>query len=207
MSTPRQIVTRIMPTRLLTVLITCLTLFIAALPTLADDTKLDVDAIRAIVLKPHSPKLTVKALDIYPVGRRFRVEVKHMPTEGDAPETKPFDITEKWVDGKYIVSTIPLPDVNKTLYMVVTFDKKTNTYRKFVMDPDGNVHRSVGIRHGDKRVISWSGPLTDEGPAGLGTLLVGQEHFTDTTVVWTETLFIDGELVFRQEGKATVIKK
>ena len=175
--------------------------------TSADDTKIDVETFRAIVLKPHSPKLTIKALEIYPVGRRFRVELKIIPAEGDPPDNKPFDITEKWVDGKYIVTTIPLPDQNKTMYMINTFDGKTNTYRKFVMDPDGNVSRYVGIRHGDKRALSWTGPLTEDGAADHATLMVGQEHFTDDTAVWTEAFFVQGKLVFRQEGKATVTEK
>lgn len=160
------------------------------------------DEILKIAKMPHNRENLVKELQIYGEGREYEVEVTIM-SPGKEPVTSPkVVVTEKTVEGKYIVTFIPMGEEGEMI-MVVEYDKKENCYFKWILPPleDAEVFRSVGTADKKSRSIAWS---TIDSGAGLNGVTL--EKRGDREVTWSEVHTIDGKVVQRVDGKAIKLK-
>ena len=151
-----------------------------AAPTLAE--------LQEIADGAHSPELTVPQLRIYPAIRKYHIRATMHRPEAE-PAKLEMDAAEKWVDGRFIVSSFRFPWAEEMTHMIVTYDEEHGCYRKWVISSKSIDETMVGTRVGKARTISWVS-LSDreEGNA----LIVSQETHTDTSTEWSE-VHLDGE--------------
>ena len=189
-------------------LIAVIALLLAAPQSLAaDDLSQTHDAkeLLALTEKPHTPKLDIEALKVFTKAREYEVRVKQTNTDGSEFESDPIKVTEKWVDGRYIVSFLHLPDLPRPVYMIATYDEKSLCYRKWGIGPDDAVFSTLGLRHDDSGVISWTGEVNGEN--GNRILFLAQERQEDDRVTWSEAYYRNGKLLRRVDGEAKVTKR
>lgn len=159
-----------------------------------------LDDLKKIAAKPHSLELKLDELKIYPAIRNLQVKATVIFADGQPIESE-FNAFDKWVDGKYVVSTFRVPENNEDVWMVVTFDQESEIYRKWVFTDDAIVVTMVGTRVGDTRTISW-GSITSEEDSAM-RLIISQETHTDDATQWNEIHLIDGRVRMRNQGRAT----
>ena len=164
---------------------------------------LDKDELEALAKKPHQEGGLMEELKIFPKVKEYSITViQRKPGEESVTLAEDVKGTEKWVDGKYVVSVIEFPNGDSMIF-AKTYDKKATVYRKWVLIPTGEVAHSVGTAVGESRAISWIG-LTEVG--GDGTLALSQDVNTDDSVTWREVIMKDGEVVNVMEGTAKKVK-
>jgi len=187
-------------------LVACATLLAFASLAIADDDHEKIATkVEAIAAKPHSPKLTVDALKVYPPAGKYRAQLT-IHANGETHQPEPVEMHMKWVDGQYVVFTIHLQEVDRPVQMVVSYDKKVGVYRKWILAPDGWIFTAIGTRAGDTRTISWVGKM----PSGEGegeVLFLGQEHYTDNKSVWSDLYIKNGKVTRRDNGVAKMVKE
>ena len=164
---------------------------------------LDKEAILKIASEPHDRTNLLEELIIFPEAREYKVKAQ-MGRPGETLKPGPEVIAkEKTVRGRYIVSEMKFPGVDNPLVMVVTYDKKTNLYKKWVLDPDGNVSASSGLADGATRTIAWSGGVA--GGVDASKFFAIEVH-RDEKVTWQEVFFEADRPVWRIEGVAIKTK-
>jgi hypothetical protein len=160
----------------------------------------DLDELKAIAAKPHSDKLALDELRIYPNARLYTIKATmHRPKRD--PDSIEMPCAEKWVDGKYIVSTFTFPGAPEPTTMIVTFDKAAKCYRKWVFSSSALSDTMLGTRAGKSRSVAWGSVPNEKNPH----FVVGHESHTDTTTEWSDLHIQDGEVVRRIVGKATTV--
>lgn len=175
----------------------CLTLTSPVAAELPDDPTLE--ELKQIASMSHSPKLSAPQLRVYPSARKYQIRATmHIPQRD--PASIEMDADEKWVDGRYIVSSFRFPDADEITQMIVTYDAGSHCYRKWVIGPDRIGETMIGTRVGDSRTISWASrpPENDEDKP----LVVSQEAHTDKSTEWSELHIKEGRIIARVVGKA-----
>ena len=160
----------------------------------------DLDELKAIAAKPHKAELTLDELHIYPCARRYSIKgTMYRPEQ--VPHSIEMPCDEKWVDGKYIVSTFTFPGAPEATTMIVTFDKEAACYRKWVFNSSAKDGTMIGTRVGQSRSVAW-GSIPDEKSPNL---VVSQESHSDVSTEWSDIHIRDGKVVGRVAGKATKV--
>lgn len=164
---------------------------VLALPAVA----LDKEDILKLTKKPHSRKNLIPQLGIFGEGREYKITMTVTPTDKDTdPSVHDFVVTEKTVEGKYIVSDGKTPDGR--IIMAVTFDAEEEVYLKYVLTPNGDVIKSTGFSVKNSRAIAWR---TDY---GNGRQVLALEQHGDKTSAWTERYLEDDKIVLVIDGEA-----
>lgn len=164
---------------------------------------LDAEAIRKIAGEPHSRENLVAELKLYPDAREYKATVRSGRSAGELEPGPEIVVTEKTVQGRYIVSQAMFPGAENPLIMVVTYDKETDTFKKWVLLPNGIVGASTGVADLDKRTIAWiSGQVHGEDP----TAVLSIETHSDDKSSWKETILQNGEVVAINQGVAVKTK-
>ena len=164
---------------------------------------LDADEIKAIAEKPHSRDNLVEALKIYPEAREYKVTLQYGRSADTLVTGPEFVSDEKTVDGRYIVSLVKFPGEANPLIMVVTYEDKTDIFRKWVLLPDGKISVSTGVADFEKRTISW---LTTENQGKSPLTVISIETHTDEMSTWKETTLNKEKVMMMSRGKAVKIK-
>ena len=125
-------------------------LLLIAQPLLA----LNKEEILKIAAKPHSRENLLSGLKIYPNAREYGAKEWMVTPDGEKFDGPAFTVKEKVVEGRYMVSEMHIPVFEKPLYMVVTFDTNTETYKKSVLLPEGEIASSTGIRDMKTKTIA-----------------------------------------------------
>ncbi len=164
---------------------------------------LDAEAIRKIAGEPHSRDNLIDELKLYPNGREYKIKVRAGPTKNKL-EAQPATIaTEKTVGGRYIVSELKFPGAKNPLIMVVTYEKETDTFKKWILRPDGVVTTGTGVADFKKRTIAWVIKLVNaEDPI---TVLSIETH-SDKSSTWKETVLQGGKVINLISGVAVKTK-
>jgi hypothetical protein len=144
----------------------------------------------------------LKGLQIFPKGRTFKANVSTTSADGTVEKAE-VGATEKWVDGKYIVTEINVNE-HMTVTMVVTWDAKADVYYKYVAIPNGPMIKAVGARVGDTRALAWT--YYDLPPDDKMQIIATEVH-TDDKSTWREVHVVDGKVERVQVGEATVVKR
>ncbi len=87
--------------------------------------------------------------------------------------------------------------------MVVTYDKKTDTFKKWVLLPNGIVAASTGVADLEKRTIAW---ISNEAQGDPPTTVLSIETHSDDKSTWKETTLRDGKVVAVSQGVASKTK-
>ena len=164
---------------------------------------LDADAIRKIAGEPHSRENLVPELKIYPDAREYKITARS-GSSADELEVGPEIIaTEKTVRGRYIVSTAKLPGAENPMIMVVSYEKETDTFKKWVLLPDGMFGSSTGIADFDKRTIAWTSDKADGDPP---TTVLAIETHSDDKSTWKDTTLQGAKVIAVSRGVAVKTK-
>ncbi|MCU0796442.1 MAG: hypothetical protein MUF31_10955 [Akkermansiaceae bacterium] len=164
---------------------------------------LDADEVRKIASEPHSREKLVPELKIYPGAREYKITAQSGKSAEELQVGPEIIAKEKTVRGRYIVSTAMLPGAEKPLIMVVTFQKETETFKKWVLLPDGILGSSTGIADFDNRTIAWTADKADGDPPT--TVLVIETHSDDKST-WKDTTLQDGKVIAMSRGVAVKTK-
>lgn len=164
---------------------------------------LDAEAIREIAGKPHSRENLIEELKVYPDAREYKIKMRSGKTAKEMEAAPEQLAQEKTVEGRYLVSTVALPNELGDLIMVVNYDKNTDTFRKWVLLPNGAVGASTGVADFKTRTIAWASDLLPGGPRSR-TLSI--ESHSDEGSTWKETIFQDGKVVTVMQGEAVKTK-
>ena len=164
---------------------------------------LDAEAIKKIADEPHNRENLVNELKIYPDAREYKIKVQSGKST-DALEDGPEIVAkEKTVQGRYIVSHVKFPNVENPMIMVVAYEKKSDTFKKWVLLPNGIVGSSTGVANLSKRTIAW---ISDK-PHGVPPITVlSVESHSDEKSSWKETFIQDGRIVSISQGEAVKTK-
>jgi len=164
---------------------------------------LDAEAIQKIADEPHSRQNLVEELKLYPDAREYKIKVRSGKTPDELKGGPEIVVAEKTVRGRYIVSQAKFPGVENPLIMVVTYHKKTDTFRKWVLLPSGIVGASTGVADFKKRTIAWiSNQVHGEPPV---TVLSIETHSDDKSS-WKETTLQKDKVVAVSLGVAVKTK-
>ncbi len=165
-------------------------LMAVACPVHSQVSELSADDIKALEAKDHSPQLKLEELKVFPAIRKYEAKGLTTSAKGEKRKYGPVTSEEKWVDGRYIVTTVHIPNA-APMIIVVTYDRESLTYRKWTLWPTGLVMPGIGMRDGDGRTLSWSSTLAvNDGPMWH---IVSQETHADKQTSWTEVMFINGK--------------
>lgn len=178
-------------------LILCLTLFTTNLYGL------DADAIQKLASQPHSRENLVSELKLFPDAREYKITIKSGETVDDLKSNPSLIATEKVVQGRYIISELKYPGVENPLIMVVSYDRKTDVFKKSVLLPNGIVSFSTGVADFKKRTIAWmSNEPQGEPPVSVFSI----ETHSDELTTWKETYMQNGKVLGVTHGKAVKTK-
>jgi hypothetical protein len=155
--------------------------------------------VRNIAAEPHDRKNLIEALAIYPDAREYRIIVKSGPSIQQFQESPPIHAKEKVVRGRYIVSEFKLPGMEQTMIMVVTYDKATDTFKKWVLLPDNSIFSSTGVADIPHRTIAWTSDRANGNPP---VDVISIETHTDNKTLWKETMLHEGKVTNIVHGTA-----
>ena len=171
-------------------------LLIFASPLLA----LDKEEILKIAAKPHSPEILIPELKIFPTkNRKYTVKEWMVTPDKEKLEGPAFITKEKVVEGRYIASEMDIPGLEDLVYMIVTYETDTETYKKWVLLPDGKVISSTGLGDMKTKTMAW---VSDKPHGTPPTTVLGHEVHTKKNSQWKETILQDGKVVGIRKGVA-----
>lgn len=154
---------------------------------------------RKIAAEPHSRENLVGELKLYPEAREYRITVRSGKTADELQAAPEIVAKEKTVQGRYIVTTAMLPGADDPMIMVVSYDKASDTFKKWILLPNGFVGASTGVADMEKRTIAWISENADAEPPT--TVLVIETHSDDRST-WKETTLQGGHVISCSQGVA-----
>lgn len=164
---------------------------------------LSIDKLREIIQGSHSDALDVEALKIYPKARKYEVVTTSTYPDGREVVRK-MAPTEKWVNGRYIVSEDAMWEGTSSMAMVVEYHEETQTYRRYIVIDDKFVTVIMGLRVGDTRSISWIDLDSKKYSQKWDSL--SYETHTDDKSVWKSLYYSGTALQWTVVGEAKVIE-
>lgn len=164
---------------------------------------LDAEAIKKIADEPHSRENLVEQLKLYPDAREYKITVRSGKSADDLEAGPEIVATEKTVRGRYIVSQVKFPGTENPMIMVVGYDSKTDTFKKWVLLPNGFVGASSGVADFHKRTIAW---ISNEEHGEPPVTVVSIETHSDNQSSWKETTLQKGKVMAVSRGVAVKTK-
>jgi hypothetical protein len=157
--------------------------------------EITVEQYKKILVGKVTQKVS-KEMQFFPMFKDCQVSV-----ELNSPGREPFKGenkgTEKYIDGKYIVSTITFPN-GVTLTSILSWDEKLKTYCQWNLTPDGGLWSFTAKTIKDnKKSLQWSGKSNKTGETYIGTVTYGPKKVT-----WQGKYFKEGSFLFSEKGMA-----
>lgn len=165
---------------------------------------LDAEEIRRISSEPHDRKDIIEPLKIYPDAREYKITERFAADDKELQDGPEVMAKEKVVRGKYIVSESLFPGTENPLIMVVTYDSKTDNFKKWILHPNGVVSKSTGIADLEKRTIAWVSNSKPEAGDPITALAI--ESHADDKSTWKATVIQGEKIIYRSEGLAVKTK-
>lgn len=162
---------------------------------------LDAEEIRSLIKQPHSREKLIPELRIYPEAREYEITMLSGKADEPLSVAPRSRAKEHTVGGMFLVSEFIMPGAADPLYMVVEYQLATETFRKWVLLPDGKVVSSTGVPNFDTRCVAW---MSDEPFGEPPTRVLSIETHTDQSTSWREVTLQNGKGVWITEGKAVV---
>lgn len=164
---------------------------------------LDAAGVRKIASEPHSRDHLIPELRIFPDAREYKITTQYGKSADKLEPGPELIATEKTVRGRYLVSTAMLPGSPNPLIMVVTYEKETDIFKKWVLLPDGTFGTSTGIADFNKRTIAWT---SDKQVGTPPTTALSLESHSDDKSSWKEITNQDGSAISISQGLAVKTK-
>lgn len=164
---------------------------------------LTIERLQQIIESEHEENPLVEALQIYPKAREYSITVTTRAPDGQSREGNVL-ASEKWVEGRYIVSEPVAVSPESRFAMVVEFDEEDKLYKKYIVARNTIVGYSVGIRIEGTRSVSWIDLTPAKFDLKSDSLIV--ESHTDTMTTWKSITFNNGSTQQIETGTATVSK-
>lgn len=169
----------------------------------AEARALDSEEIRDLAAEPHSREALDEHLRLYPDAREYRITVSSgMPGE-KLEEVPEIVAKEKTVRGRYIVSELRFPGEENPLIMVVSYEKKSDTFKKWVLLPNGVVAGSTGVADFENRTIAW---ISNKEHGDPPTTVLSIETHSDDKTSWKESVLQATKVVRVSRGIAIKTK-
>jgi hypothetical protein len=163
---------------------------------------MDADDINNLAKEPHNRENIIKPLEIYPDAREYKIKVRSGSTADALEAITELVAKEKVVQGRYIVSEAMLPGADKPLIMVVEYEAKTDTFKKWVLLSNGIVGSSTGVANLNTRTIAWA---SDKAHDEIPTTVTIESHSNNKSE-WKETFMQGGKIMSVSHGEATKTK-
>lgn len=163
----------------------------------------NAEEIKKIASEPHNRDNLIEELKLYPEAREYKLTARSGISAVELMAGPEITVTEKTVQGRYIVSQATLPGADNPLIMIVTFQEKTGTFKKWVLLPDGMIGSSTGLADQEKRTIAWVSDKKAGDPPGISLSI---ESHSDDMSTWKETTVQDGKIVAMGDGVARKTK-
>lgn len=164
---------------------------------------LEADEIRKIAAEPHDRKDIMEELKIYTDAREFKITRRDGAADKELQPGPEVLAKEKVVRGKYIVTEIYDQGAENPIILVVTFDNKTDTFKKWTMLQDGSVMASIGVADLEKRTIAWASSWKHDGDSM--SLLIIESHADDKST-WKGMIMHGEKIIHRTQGLAVKTK-
>lgn len=164
---------------------------------------LPVERLGEIIATNHKDRLDEPALKIYPKAREYDLSITSTQSDGQSGSGK-LTATEKWVDGRYIVSEVQPAGPETKFAMVVEFDAETKRYRKYLLMSGKLVGYQEGVRVAESRSVAWIDLTSSKFDPGIDCL--STEVHTDTGTTWNSVFFRMGLFQRSEIGVAKVTK-
>jgi hypothetical protein len=164
---------------------------------------LSADRLVEILAMKHEDKLHETALQIYPKAREYELTITSTLANGQSGAGK-VKATEKWVDGRYIVSEAQPAGPETAFAMIVEFDTGSQRYRKYLVMAGKLVGYQEGTRVADSRSVAWIDLTESKFDSDIDCL--STETHTDTTTTWNAVFFQKGQFQRSELGVAKVTK-
>lgn len=188
-------------------LISFIVTFLVSLVSLSASEPLSEERLQSIVAEPHSAHLDEDALKVYPAAREYKITVTNTLPDGQSFSGE-IVATEKWVDGRFIVSQAQPGGPESGFAMIVEYDKESKSYRKYLITAGGMIGFQVGTRVGESRTIAWIDLTSGKFESGMsGSDSLTTETHTDDTTTWSALFFEKGVLRRTETGVAKVTKR
>ncbi|MDX1565829.1 MAG: hypothetical protein R3236_10500 [Phycisphaeraceae bacterium] len=168
----------------------------ALLPTLS------LREARLIASAPHRDRMDIEEMKVFFEATRWTIHPQKITQpDGRSFTSNPSDVIVKKVDGKYLVSRTQLPpDVPLSYVTITTYHKPTRCFvRWMLIDPEGQLVRSIGIRLPGTRQLAWT--YRNRNKTGKLVESVGIETRGTKKVTWSKVTFKDGRFLNRSNGK------
>lgn len=164
---------------------------------------LSADRLTEIIAMKHEDRLNEPALKIYPKAREYDLTITSTLANGQSGTGKA-TATEKWVDGRYIVSEAQPAGPETKFAMIVEFDGDSKRYRKYLVMDGKLVGYQEGTRVSESRSVAWIDLTSSKFDSDVDCLTT--ETHTDTTTTWNSVFFQRGQFQRSELGVAKVTK-
>ena len=162
---------------------------------------LSLERLQEIIAAEHDEKALVEGLRIYPKARAYNITITNRTPDGQS-FTGRATATEKWIDGRFIVSEAQPGGEETKFAIVVEYDADEKLYRKYVVMGGKVSGYQVGTRIEGARSVSWIDLSPMKFEPGMDNLTT--ETHTDKQTTWRSMFFQGGELQRVETGIATV---
>ena len=164
---------------------------------------LDVEEIKALSKEKQSRTGLIEELEIYPEAKEYRVTIYSGPSLDKLGAAIELSATEKVVKGRYIITDGELPNIDKRVTVVVTYEKSSGTFRKWVLLPNDEIIESTGVANFENRTIAWT---TIKAYGEPKSIILTTETHSETKSIWKERIIHDGRVVSVSHGEAKIVQ-
>lgn len=156
-----------------------------------------------IIAMRHEDRLDDPALKVYPKAREYALSITSTQADGQSG-TGEVTATEKWVDGRYIVSEAQPAGPETKFAMIVEYDRDSKRYRKYLLMSGKLVGYQEGTRIAESRSVAWIDLTSSKFDSDIDCLTT--ETHTDTGMTWNSIFFKKGLFQRSERGVAKVTK-
>lgn len=164
---------------------------------------LPVKRLSEIIAMKHEDRLDEPALKVYPNAREYDLSITSIQSDGQSGTCKA-TATEKWADGRYIVSEAQPAGPETKFAMVVEYDRDSKRYRKYLLMSGKLVGYQEGTRIAESRSVAWIDLTSSKFDSDIDCL--STETHTDTGTIWNSIFFQKGQFQRSELGVAKVTK-
>lgn len=165
--------------------------------------RLDANRLNEIVALEHEDRLDDASLRIYPKAREYELNITSTLADGESGTGK-IVASEKWVEGRFIVSEVQPAGPETRFFMIVEYDRDSKRYRKYILMAAKLVGYQEGVRIADTRSVAWIDLTTSKFDSGMDNL--STETHTDTSTTWYAITYQKGVPTRTEVGVAKVTK-
>ena len=151
------------------------------------------------ILAGKVTKTIQKEMLFFPMFEHGRVSIE-LSSPGQEVFKAVNNGTQKYIDGKYLLSIMKLPN-GVTLTSILSWDEKLKAFCQWNLSPNGDLAYFLASKiKGDNTSLVWSGKFNKSGRLYQGTVTYSPEKIN-----WEGQYFKDGKFLFREKGSVVKV--